>query len=102
MSRLPKQPSTKTGEAQSAPSIQSDKSEEMHQQQLLGQPANESALVDEVPLIIIFRKDNISAADVSANDKQAILLRNQQVEGLSPPNQFISRNELIRSIVLDS
>ena len=58
--------------------------------------------MDEVPLIIIFRKDNISAADVSANDKQAILLRNQQVEGLSPPNQFISRNELIRSIVLDS
>ena len=28
----------------------------MHQQQLLGQPANESALVDEVPLIITARK----------------------------------------------
>ena len=28
----------------------------MHQQQLLGQPENESALVDEVPLIITARK----------------------------------------------
>ena len=57
--------------------------------------------MDEVPLIIIFRKDNISAADVSANDKQAILLRNQQVEGLSPPNQVVSSNELKCSSVLD-
>jgi hypothetical protein len=28
----------------------------MHQQQLLGQPANESALVDEVPIIITASK----------------------------------------------
>ena len=30
----------------------------MHQQQLLGQPANETALVDEVPLIITASKDD--------------------------------------------